>query len=54
MGVTTGGLQPGEYQIITITIPSAPSDVTLLTKDIQDVIDAFNNTHQANPIEVLP
>ena len=48
MGVTTGGLQPNEYQIITITIPNAPANVTKLTEDLQKIIDAFQNN-----IEIL-
>jgi hypothetical protein len=56
MGVTSGGLQTSQYQIITIAIPSAPSedDAALLAKDLQDIIDAFNVLHPNNKIEVLP
>ena len=55
MGVTTGALQPGEYQIITITIPSAPGDddVGKLIKDLQDLIDAFNTNNNPKSLEVL-
>jgi hypothetical protein len=55
MGVTTGGLLKGQYQIITITIPDAPDQAACakLASDLQAVIDAFNRDHPDGKLEVL-
>ena len=55
MGVTTGELQAGDSQIITITIPNALTNAvaTMLADEIQQIIDAFNATHRPDSVEVL-
>jgi len=52
MGVTTGGLFAGEYQIITIEVPDAPTESADLAKELQEVIDSFNNQMGARQLEV--